>query len=713
MKKFFSLTALIGLMLTAFTFTASGKTITVVVDDPAHVTVMQLTDRGEAFPLEFEADNTAELSLTTSVPVMANTGYEITSITNSEGSSATSVTLPAGTADIDASLVKAGDTVRITTAEKAERVFSIQATHPEHIESVQYFYQNVQPSAEGIWDVVLLDQYSSITININPDYKIVTFTDALGNELPYTGSYLTISPASYVGDMTFYIDTTSKAADRTASLNVNLTGDPQNITLTRSDYSVIPLVEGEQTVYYDPENEVPFTLTHAIPGRSLFKVELDGQKVAKGSGGYYSINPVDGGNLVIDVEYPDIDIPVNISYGASDLENLISEVRVNGVIVDKSEWTSPDFTVKAGATLSFDFNYIRFTNISVEANGEVVQGSLFIDAVDNYNIVVKADRIPDLDVTIYCANYEYLTVIIGDETMELNSEEVKISVPGNMNYIQFKGRDGYLVSGVYDYRTNVPYEVTNGYLYNITNNMQLVVEVDFYELNELAVVYLEDIDWEFAMLSVGQQDTLQEINLTPGYNFVNFNKNDLPFRLSSYSLVNGNYVQTEVYLNGVHCENNYGAYSGLDAIKTNDVISIYNHIVSTYTASVAIAENAKADVEVVTNYVQPQVIEGNTLTLDVLPGTLVQIKGESLIVTKGGEPVATDEKGVYNIYVNASCDISVEKDTNTGVEAVEAATAADVYSLQGVLLKKGATPAEIEALPAGLYIVGGKKVVVK
>lgn len=51
---------------------------------------------------------------------------------------------------------------------------------------------------------------------------------------------------------------------------------------------------------------------------------------------------------------------------------------------------------------------------------------------------------------------------------------------------------------------------------------------------------------------------------------------------------------------------------------------------------------------------------------------------------------------------------------NAGVEGVAVdAVANDVYNMQGALILRDATAAQVKALPAGLYIVGGRKVAVK
>lgn len=51
--------------------------------------------------------------------------------------------------------------------------------------------------------------------------------------------------------------------------------------------------------------------------------------------------------------------------------------------------------------------------------------------------------------------------------------------------------------------------------------------------------------------------------------------------------------------------------------------------------------------------------------------------------------------------------------TGLGVDAVEAQAAGDVYSVDGRIVIKNASASDIKALPAGIYVVNGKKVAVK
>lgn len=77
--------------------------------------------------------------------------------------------------------------------------------------------------------------------------------------------------------------------------------------------------------------------------------------------------------------------------------------------------------------------------------------------------------------------------------------------------------------------------------------------------------------------------------------------------------------------------------------------------------------------------------------------------------------VEADADGVYNITLDASKKIIVRKNRTSGIESVSVnkELPVDVYSVSGVAVLRNATEAQIKALPAGIYIVAGRKVVVK
>lgn len=88
------------------------------------------------------------------------------------------------------------------------------------------------------------------------------------------------------------------------------------------------------------------------------------------------------------------------------------------------------------------------------------------------------------------------------------------------------------------------------------------------------------------------------------------------------------------------------------------------------------------------------------------------------------------DEGTVTLYVqdflvedykqNENCKVFAAiksiREYNSGIDDIAADDAGspnDIYTLQGVCIKRNATQEDIDALPAGLYIIGGKKVLVK
>ncbi len=91
------------------------------------------------------------------------------------------------------------------------------------------------------------------------------------------------------------------------------------------------------------------------------------------------------------------------------------------------------------------------------------------------------------------------------------------------------------------------------------------------------------------------------------------------------------------------------------------------------------------------------------------------------VVTFTGATEGTADIIARSLYADAiaSCTVTAEGDIQLGINdiigdgAADSARPNDIYNLQGVCLKRNASQADIDALSPGLYIVGGKKVLVK
>ena len=83
-----------------------------------------------------------------------------------------------------------------------------------------------------------------------------------------------------------------------------------------------------------------------------------------------------------------------------------------------------------------------------------------------------------------------------------------------------------------------------------------------------------------------------------------------------------------------------------------------------------------------------------------------------------GTKVELGEDGVYTVILDSDMTITAGDEAKNGVESVAVATTpaagnSDVYTVTGMLVLRNATPAQLKALPAGIYIVGGAKYVRK
>lgn len=97
---------------------------------------------------------------------------------------------------------------------------------------------------------------------------------------------------------------------------------------------------------------------------------------------------------------------------------------------------------------------------------------------------------------------------------------------------------------------------------------------------------------------------------------------------------------------------------------------------------------------------------------NTLPGTEISIKPADdydICVAVDGENVTADADGAFTVIVSKNTTIAVSLPVETGINAVDAEKLdnAGVYNMQGVRVGN----ADMKQLPAGVYIINGKKVV--
>ncbi|MDE6378011.1 MAG: T9SS type A sorting domain-containing protein, partial [Duncaniella sp.] len=244
-------------------------------------------------------------------------------------------------------------------------------------------------------------------------------------------------------------------------------------------------------------------------------------------------------------------------------------------------------------------------------------------------------------------------------------------------------------------------------------------------------IYLEEADGETpaATLVLAKGKAAEKpITLLEGYQEIMFSDGDLPLAVKAQD---ESEVPLTVYVNGeVIAYDETDGYAFPEQLAENPVVKIYTE--SQPSISVEYEINAPA-YEVVITHDRHTVVD-NTKRHSVLPGTEISFRlnprsvpkfytlsraaAEGPAVTVNDDDLTPDANGVYTLKVTrehatSGIHIAVNQGDNvpTGIDEVLGdKTAVDIYDLNGRTVMKGATREEIDRLPAGVYIVGGRKV---
>lgn len=541
-----------------------------------------------------------------------------------------------------------------------------------------------------------------------------TITSAM-NET--TGSSASIGSSTYFyiyADAVLSVTSADLEATRTASCTVNV-DDASKVNMSYYSGTKIELVNGANTIKFNPNNETPFQISHASYGESLYQVALN-NVVQTDSYGRYVVSVADGDVLDIKSDFPDEPTTITFSYGDNEAEVLgCLSVKVDGEAVE--DFDGKTLTAKLGQkiTIEGDVNLYNF-NYSIYVDGASVYFSgnyEFTATKTEYAISIDATKYTTFNVYATTATPEYISVYAGtsNDVITLTTDTTAIALTSNNNYINIMPATdcfitSVLVNGV-EYGSN--YGTSSVSVRGLAENDTIVITADKLVREKEAYIWVDDLTAAMYGYSVQRYSDRASINLISGEAVtVNFADTDNPYYLSFYQP-----TYCSIFVNGVYLVPQYeGSTSYYVTLVDGDDIKVYlasqpEKYAVTITQNVEDAISAVAtDGQAYSNYAS-----GFT----ALDGTVVSITlaNTKASVTVDGATVEADADGKYNVVITKETNIVVDK-TNAIEEVVEVETLNNnVYNLQGILVVKNATESQINALPAGLYIINGKKVAVK
>lgn len=499
---------------------------------------------------------------------------------------------------------------------------------------------------------------------------------------------------------------------RTAVCKVTV-DDASKVTLgTSGTYSKLKLENGVNNVKFVPGIESPLVVSAKDSNTSLYSVTKNGTSVSA-SYGSYRIDVVDGDEINIEANYPNIDYAVKFNLSEK-ADGFITEVLVNNVPV--TNYLDDNFTVKAGSKVTIKGNTNDYKLESFKVNGSDIDfyGSyeFMVTAASTVNIV--AHKYGNKTAHVNIDDASHVTVYKGysyygnkaDVKTGLNDVEIPESAP----ILCIAANDGFRLVSVTDGTTE--YTDRDGFSevnVKAVDGMNLTVTTAALVRDKKAVVYVEDADAPSMMRFMRKDYTQQK--LATGYNTVEFYDGDNPFETSVYGTTSLN-----VYKNDELVTPSYaGAKSYSLTLADNDVVKLF---FTKTPAKVEATINVDGDAEKL-NVTKDRIVSVTNFAsaLSCLEGTEVAFSTADGYAIKAidmnGTAVTAETDGSYKVVVNSNSTINVKVAVASGIGSVttSAQKGADVYTVAGVLVLKNATPGQINALAKGLYIINGKTVV--
>lgn len=508
-------------------------------------------------------------------------------------------------------------------------------------------------------------------------------------------------------DGSFAITTANADDARSASATFNVDNASQ-VSLYRNGTSgveQIKLVDGANTVRFDPANESYFTL-YSASSTPIYQVSLNGVAQPLVSGGY-QLMLTDGAVVDIVTKIPDVDVNVTFTYNSAG-QGCVSTVTVDGVTVE--DFDGKSLTMKAGQTIGIvvNSNYI-IDSFSVNGKTTGFYGSYSAPVMTDTEFFFIAHLPGNIKATVIVDDPETITLGAGayyvdnaSEIISLKAGENIVEVSETNPMLCWKANDGCYIERV----------ELNGNTLNAYNTYTNISEGDVLKfvsgkitMDRTAVIWIDNKELAETYFGVSCADR-SSVNVSTGYNVVPFYAGMLPINISWYSNVNS--LLGQVYLNNELVVPPYTDATSYDfsRLADKDVIKVF---LGEEPVECTLLFNIDKGIEVTATVDRVTPVADFNVPMTVFAGTEVEFtvaSDEPFIVSNGDDELTPDEDGRYVVTVNGTTPIIVSgKGSGIGNIAVEVTEDAVIYDIYG---RRVAKPSR-----GSIYIINGRKVYVK
>jgi len=606
------------------------------------------------------------------------------------------------------------------------------------------YYENLKAGdnqikpAEDSWGY----GYSSVYVKAVTGYKITRlYCEEAGDEVTVPSdpsTAITLRPTDAWQGRVYKMDVVNLDDLRAAKVTVTVNDDPSKVTTrTRGgqeiDFSAA--VAGEPfEVKFDPETESEFV----FGGRNmpLKEVKHNGEVVAGETRNSKTrvFTVADGDNIEITANYEDVEVPVTITI-PENTPNVVKQVKVGDSEYPYDEVTftpGEPLMVKAGSyvALRLDGDNYKVNHINVDGEKYELNYTFFVgeEAVD---VDIDAAPYAMLNFTLNVTDPSHIIVTVGEygsETIALTGTTNALQVSEKIAKIKIAAADDCFISAITD-ANGEPLTSSSYYdkVYDITEGMVINVESGQIVNDSEWVLWIEDIaniktglnEWGYAYESCWQDErTRTQHNITAtGYEIVPFCKSLKPgYIITIYP----ESMDSKLYWNDDEIIMDYSYFYKMFYPSNGDVIRLYAAEPSKYGVTFNVSgDDATAlaeGVKVTTDLINDRKEWKDGLTL--FQGTQVDLAlpdgFSNLKVQLDGADLAAGEDGKYSFVADKDCTVTISSSSSViEIEGDNEAEDGAVYNLLGVKVLDKATKAELDKLAPGVYVVNGKKQVIR
>lgn len=567
------------------------------------------------------------------------------------------------------------------------------------------------------------DDTAYIRYNIIPKdgYAITSIVDENGTALSgFYGGTAYVYLYSYYSGKHWYVSTINLEEARTASFTMTV-DDPTLVTATLSGTkSRLDVQEGPTTYKFDPNVENVLTL-FSQGDKNIYSLTKNDEPIPVDS---YSVQiPLeDGCNIVVQTQWPDIPCSVSLQYDHEATPDLITGAAVNN---ENADIVDDSFSCQLGDEAAIYMNSNDYNVTGIKINGEEQNMNYF-----NGNLYFTVSQEENV-VEITAAGYGTITAIVNvtckdafsvykqyqspENLVEIVEGENRIELSQKNNSMSYSVNPGYeLVSATKTEGDLDPVDISNSpYIYDITDGMVINLVGQAEVLDSHAVIWVDDMSvanyyFSFENAKRFNYATSMENGYTE-FDFSEYSYN--PFGLGWA----GDNIQKFVFLNGEAKNPNYegGSFWNL-TIADGDVVKAF---VAAEPVNCTVSIDAEEGVatEVTVDRISP--VTDWSEGISCFNGTEVAIAAsledpdKTVVVTLNDESLVAGEDGKYVFVVeNVTNSVSITTTTSGVKSMISDKTVSPVFNLQGIRV---ANSDDLNNLPAGVYVVDGKKVVVK